>query len=75
MSGMWKSRWNNAPKPSMIVAVRIRKPQKTAKCAAPGTLHFSSLRCPATSVTTAPRRSPTWLRRPGSTGCPVRPIR
>ncbi len=43
MSGMWKSRWNSAPKPSTIVAPRMRKPQNTAKCAMPGTLHLSSL--------------------------------
>ncbi len=55
MSGMWKSRSNSAPNPSTIVAPRITNPQNTAKCAAPGTLHFSSLRCPKTSVATAQR--------------------
>src|SRR5262249_20723974 len=72
MSGIWKSRWNSAPKPSTIVAPRITNPQNTAKCATPGTLHFNSLRCPSTSATTAHARVPTSLVRPGSTGCPAR---
>ena len=34
----------------MIVKIKTRKPQNVAACAAPGTVHFSSLRCPITSV-------------------------
>src|SRR3984957_10572643 len=34
----------------MIVSSSTRKPQNVAACAAPGTVHFSSLRCPITSV-------------------------
>ena len=75
MSGRWKSRWNSAPKPSTIVAPRMTKPQKTAKCAAPGTVHFSSLRCPNTSVATVHSRVPTSAVRPGSAGCPARASR
>ena len=34
----------------MIVSSSTRKPQKVAACAIPGTVHFSSFRCPITSV-------------------------
>ena len=34
----------------MIVKSRTMKPQNAAACAAPGTVHFSSFRCPTTSV-------------------------
>ena len=44
MTGMKKSTSKNAPKPSMIVNMRTRKPQNVTKCASPETFHFSSLR-------------------------------
>ena len=34
----------------MIVKIKIMKPQNTTKCASPGIVHFSSFRCPNTSV-------------------------
>ena len=34
----------------MMVSTSTMKPQNVAACAAPGTVHFSSLRCPITSV-------------------------
>ena len=51
ISGIAKSASNSAPNASMIVNVRIRKPQNTKKCAMPGTFHFSSRACPKTSTT------------------------
>ena len=48
ISGIAKSRWNRSPYASMIVKIRTMKPQNVAACAAPGTDHFSSLRCPTT---------------------------
>ena len=38
----------------MIVSSKIVKPQNVRKCAVPGTVHFSSLRCPRTSVVSDP---------------------
>ena len=43
----------------MIVSSKTVKPQNVAACAAPGTVHFSSLRCPITSVASV------WASRPG----------
>ena len=64
----------------MIVSASTRKPQNVRKCATPGTDHFSSLRCPKTSPTSARSRAGTWssparrrLRRSGSTGSATRP--
>ena len=37
-----------------MVRNRMMKPQNVRKCAVPGTDHFSSLRCPSTSVTSVP---------------------
>ena len=48
--GNAKSAENSAPYASMIVSSKMMKPQNVAACAAPGTDHFSSLRCPTTSV-------------------------
>ena len=50
MPGMAKSRLKSAPYASMIVSSRTMNPQNVAAWAAPGTVHFSSLRCPITSV-------------------------
>ena len=36
------------PYTSMIVKISTRKPQNVAACAAPGSDHFKSLRCPTT---------------------------
>ena len=48
--GIANVRENSAPYASMIVSSSTMKPQKVAACAAPGTDHFSSFRCPNTSV-------------------------
>ena len=60
----------------MIVSSKTMKPQKVAACAAPGTVHFSSLRCPMTSVASTPASRPGCERtaaiRSGA-GCPARP--
>jgi len=44
----------------MIVSSSTMKPQNVAACAAPGTVHFSSLRCPMTSVSCVFRSVPRW---------------
>ena len=44
----------------MIVKTRMRKPQNVAACAAPGTVHFSSFRCPTTSVSWVSASRPGW---------------
>ena len=36
------------------------KPQNVAACAAPGTVHFSSFRCPITSVSCVSASRPGW---------------
>ena len=50
------------------------KPQNVTACAAPGTDHLSSLRCPITSVACVSTSRPRWARaaaiRSGA-GCPV----
>ena len=48
--GIANVRENSAPYASMIVSSSTMKPQNVAAWAAPGTDHFSSLRCPNTSV-------------------------
>ena len=48
--GIANVRENRSPYASMIVSSSTMKPQKVAAWAAPGTVHFSSLRCPMTSV-------------------------
>ena len=62
----------------MMVSSRTMKPQNVAACAAPGTVHFSSLRCPITSVASTPASRAGCVRtastRSGA-GCPVRPTR
>src|SRR5690242_12098730 len=67
-------RLNSAPYDSMIVSSKIVKPQNVRKCATPGTVHFSSLRCPSTSavsvLTSRPGCSRTAVTRSGA-GCPV----
>ena len=58
----------------MIVSNSTMKPQNVSACAAPGTVHFSSLRCPTTSVawvsTSRPGCDRTAAIRSGA-GCPV----
>ncbi len=67
-------RSNRSPYDSMIVSSKIVKPQNVRKCAVPGTVHFSSLRCPSTSVVSTPRSVPGCARtvatRSGA-GCPL----
>ena len=57
----------------MIVSSSTMNPQNVAACAAPGMLHFSSFRCPITSLSCARRSPATWVRacwsRSGA-GCP-----
>jgi len=50
MPGMANVRENRSPYASMSVRIRTMKPQNVAACAAPGTVHLSSLRCPITSA-------------------------
>jgi len=67
-------RLNSAPYDSMIVSSKMVKPQNVRKCATPGTVHFSSLRCPSTSVASTPASRPgcsrTAATRSGA-GCPL----
>ena len=56
--GIANVRENSAPYASMIVSSRTMKPQNVAACAIPGTVHFSSLRCPITSVACDSRSVP-----------------
>ncbi len=53
MPGMWKYLSKRSPYASMMVSNRMVKPHMVKKWASPGTVHCSSLRCPATSVTSA----------------------
>ena len=46
----------------MIVSSSTMNPQNVAACAAPGMLHFSSFRCPITSLSCARRSPATWVR-------------
>ncbi len=62
MPGIANVRLNRSPYDSMIVRIRMMKPQNVAKCAIPGTVHFSSFRCPNTS-TTWDRTSPAGFSR------------
>ena len=50
------------------------KPQNVAACAAPGTVHFSSLRCPMTSVACA-SQVPAGMRRGPGDSAPGRAAR
>ncbi len=65
MIGTAKSSWNSAPTASTIVKIRTMKPQKTKKCARPGTLHLSSRFWPNTSVICESRRWGASSSRPG----------
>ena len=62
----------------MIVKIKMMKPQNVTKCAAPGTVHFSSFRWPNTSSAWTSTSRPTCERtastRSGA-GCPARPSR
>jgi hypothetical protein len=49
MPGIANVRENRSPYASMIVSSRTMNPQNVAAWAAPGTVHFSSLRWPITS--------------------------
>ena len=72
--GMENVRENRAPNDSMIVSSKTVKPQNVGACAVPGTVHFSSLRCPITSVvsvaTSLPGCARTAAIRSGA-GCPL----
>ena len=74
IQGSANVRENSAPYDSMIVSSSTVKPQNVSACAAPGTVHFSSLRCPITSVvsvsTSRPGCSRTAATRSGA-GCPL----
>ena len=62
----------------MIVSTSTMKPQKVAACAIPGTVHFSSLRCPTTSVSCASASVPGCSRAYASlsgAGCPEKASR
>ena len=58
----------------MIVSSKTVKPQNVRACATPGTVHFSSLRCPTTSVASVATSLPGCFRtasiRSGA-GCPL----
>ena len=58
----------------MIVSSNTVKPQNVRACATPGTVHFSSLRCPITSMASAATSRPGCARtastRSGA-GCPL----
>ncbi len=54
-----------------MVSNRMVKPQKVKKWASPGTVHWSSLRCPPTSTTSASTRDGTSLFRGGTAGSPA----
>ena len=58
----------------MIVSSNTVKPQNVRACAAPGTVHFSSLRCPITSTVSVATSRPGCARtaaiRSGA-GCPL----
>ena len=72
--GMENVRENRSPYDSMIVSSKTVKPQNVRACAMPGTVHFSSLRCPITSVVSVATSLPTCSRtasiRSGA-GCPL----
>ena len=78
ISGMAKCLLNSAPYASMMVRIKTMKPQKVSACATPGTVHWSSLRCPITWVTCVSAPSAGCSRsactRSGA-GWPVRPSR
>ncbi len=71
--GIANVREKRSPYDSMIVSSRTMKPQNVAACAAPGTVHWSSFRCPTTSVSWVSTSPPGCLRtdatRSGA-GCP-----
>ena len=48
ITGIANVRENRSPYTSMIVKISTMKPQNVAACAAPGSDHFKSLRCPTT---------------------------
>ena len=58
----------------MIVSSKTVKPQNVRACATPGTVHFSSLRCPITSTVSVATSRPGCPRtaaiRSGA-GCPL----
>ena len=72
--GIANVRLNRSPYDSMIVSSKNVKPQNVSACATPGTVHFSSLRCPITSVASAAASRPgcdrTAAIRSGA-GCPL----
>ena len=70
MSGMAKERANRQPNASMMVRVRTVKPHMVKKWATPGTVHWRSFFCPATSTSSALRRAGMSLARLGTAGWP-----
>ena len=56
----------------MIVSSRMVKPHIVKKWASPGTVHCKSLRCPATSVSSASARGRTLPRVRSGAGAPDR---
>ena len=68
MRGRAKLRANRAPKASMIVRIRMVKPHMVKKWAMPGTVHWSSFFCPATSTSSALTRAGMSLTRLGHSG-------
>ena len=74
MPGIANVRLNRSPYDSMIVSSKTVKPQNVRACATPGTVHFSSLRCPITSMASVATSRPGCPRtaaiRSGA-GCPL----
>ena len=62
-TGIANVRENKAPYASRIVRPRMMKPQNVKKWARPGTVHFNSLRWPATSTSSASTRRAGWSNR------------
>ncbi len=60
INGKAKPAMNSSTKASSTVIPSTIKPAKTSTWAMPGTVHFSSFRCPRTSVNSAWSRRPFW---------------
>ncbi len=71
-TGIEKFSMTSSPKAVTTVMPRMMNPQKAKTCATPGTVHFSNLRWPSTSVASASTRLGASEVRP--TAClPARP--
>ena len=66
MPGMAKFFWNRSPYASMIVRMRMVKPQNVNAWARPGTVHLRSRRWPTTSVASTSAFLPQRLSRSGA---------